>query len=52
MIISKEQLPPPLLKLWREQHPDGQEQTVLDFKPRANVYESGRLFVDEPKKRG
>ncbi|MEO6911509.1 MAG: hypothetical protein ABI158_11370 [Edaphobacter sp.] len=26
------QMPLLLLKLWREQHPDGYEQTVLDFK--------------------
>jgi hypothetical protein len=49
MVVSKKPLPPLLLVLWREQHPDGQEQTLLDFKPRANVYEKVRLFVDEPK---
>jgi hypothetical protein len=49
MVVSKKPLPSLLLVLWREQHPDGQEQTFLDFKPRANVYEKVRLFVDEPK---
>jgi len=27
------QMPPLLLELWREQHPHGHEQTVLDFAP-------------------
>ena len=26
------QMPPLLLQLWREQHPDGHEQTTLDFR--------------------
>jgi hypothetical protein len=26
------QMPPLLLELWREQHPEGHEQTVLEFK--------------------
>jgi 5-methylcytosine-specific restriction endonuclease McrA len=31
------ELPPLLLVLWREQHPDGHEQTVLNFKARKTV---------------
>jgi hypothetical protein len=26
------QMPPLLLELWREQHPEGHEQTALDFR--------------------
>jgi len=36
------QLPPLLLELWREQHPEGHEQTVLNFKARKSVTPSGR----------
>jgi 5-methylcytosine-specific restriction endonuclease McrA len=35
MVLTE--LPPLLLKLWREQHPAGQEQTILDFKARKPV---------------
>ena len=28
---AKKPMPPLLLQLWREQHPDGHEQTLLDF---------------------
>ncbi len=31
------ELPPLLLELWREQHPDGHEQTVLNFRGRKPV---------------
>jgi hypothetical protein len=42
------QLPPLLLELWREQHPAGQEQTVLDFRARKPVAAAIRLaFSDE-----
>jgi hypothetical protein len=47
MIISKKPVPPLLLALWREQHPNGQEQSFLDFKPDGETYEPVRLFVDE-----
>jgi hypothetical protein len=35
MVLTE--LPPLLLELWREQHPEGQEQTILDFKARKPV---------------
>jgi hypothetical protein len=32
------QMPPLLLELWQEQHPEGHEQTALDFKrPHSQV---------------
>jgi hypothetical protein len=31
---SDSQMPPLLLQLWREQHPEGHEQTKLDFSGR------------------
>jgi len=40
-------MPPLLLELWREQHPAGHEQTVLNFSPLAPVPEKVRLFVDD-----
>lgn len=42
------QLPPLLLELWREQHPEGHEQTVLNFKARKPVATVVPLeFIDE-----
>jgi hypothetical protein len=35
MVLTE--LPPLLLVLWREQHPKGQEQTILEFKARKPV---------------
>jgi hypothetical protein len=35
MVLTE--LPPLLLELWREQHPEAQEQTVLNFKGRKPV---------------
>jgi 5-methylcytosine-specific restriction endonuclease McrA len=35
---------PLLLELWREQHPDGHEQTQLDFRERSPVAIPVRLF--------
>ncbi len=35
MVLTE--LPPLLLELWREQHPKGQEQTILNFKARKLV---------------
>jgi hypothetical protein len=35
MVLTE--LPPLLLVLWREQHPEGQEQTILDFKARKPI---------------
>jgi hypothetical protein len=32
MLISKTPVPPLLLELWREQHPQGHEQNFLDFR--------------------
>ncbi len=42
------ELPPLLLVLWREQHPDGHEQTILNFKVRKPVATVVPLdFTDE-----
>jgi hypothetical protein len=30
-------MPPLLLEFWREQHPNGHEQTMLDFKARGSA---------------
>jgi hypothetical protein len=38
------QMAPLLLELWREQHPNGHEQTTLDFKAVHAVHFSTRLF--------
>lgn len=39
---------PELLRvLWREQHPDAQEQTLLNFNAQESVRETLRLFSDE-----
>jgi len=40
-------MPPLLLKLWREQHPEGYEQVQLDFRMRQTAARSVRLFEDE-----
>jgi hypothetical protein len=46
MVLTE--LPPLLLELWREQHPEGQEQTILDFKARRPVAAAVPLtFMDE-----
>jgi len=50
MVVSKTPVPQLLLELWREQHPDGQEQTFLDFQPRKQNYTPVRLFVDDAKR--
>lgn len=39
-------MPPLLLTLWREQHPDGHEQTRLDFGKKGPVSEPVPLFED------
>jgi 5-methylcytosine-specific restriction endonuclease McrA len=38
---------PLLLELWREQHPNGHEQTMLDFKARGVAARKVPLFADE-----
>jgi hypothetical protein len=38
---------PLLLKLWREQHPNGHEQTMLDFKARGIAARKVPLFADD-----
>ena len=38
------EMPPLLLELWREQHPRGQEQTVLNFRLQEPVARAIRLF--------
>jgi hypothetical protein len=50
MLISRTPVPPLLLELWREQHPNGQEQNVLDFHVQSESYEAMRLFVDVSKR--
>ena len=40
-------MPPLLLELWREQHPEGHEQTVLNFNPRKPVAKPVRLFAEQ-----
>ena len=40
-------MPPLLLLLWREQHPDGQEQTTLDFSVRETVVPAALLFAED-----
>jgi hypothetical protein len=46
MVLTE--LPPLLLVLWREQHPNGQEQTVLNFKARKPIATVVPLeFVEE-----
>jgi hypothetical protein len=49
MLISRTPVPPLLLQLWREQHPNGQEQNFLDFHVQSESYERVRLFVDVSK---
>ena len=41
------EMPPLLLELWREQHPDGQEQTLLDFASRLPAAERVELPFQE-----
>lgn len=41
------EMPPLLLELWREQHPAGHEQAMLNFSPPASVPQSVRLFADD-----
>ncbi len=40
-------MPPLLRELWREQHPEGHEQTMLDFNPKLAVPTSLPLFRKE-----
>ena len=40
------EMPALLLVLWREQHPDGHEQTTMDFDVKAKVAELVPLFDD------
>ena len=37
-------MPPLLLELWREQHPEGHEQTMLDFSVKKPTATKVRLF--------
>ena len=41
------EMPPLLLELWREQHPEGHEQTYLEFRAYGPVAESVPLFDEE-----
>ena len=43
------EMPPLLLKLWREQHPNGHEQTRLDFQVRGPAAKEVRLFAQTGK---
>lgn len=40
------QMEPLLLELWREQHPEGHEQTSLDYTPSEPVAQAVPLFTD------
>ena len=40
-------MPPLLLELWREQHPDGHEQVQLDFTSKRVVALAVRLFSEQ-----
>lgn len=44
-VLSK--MPPVLLDLWREQHPTGHEQKMLNFSLLASVAQKVPLFVDD-----
>jgi len=44
-----EQMPPLLRKLWREQHPKGHEQTMLDFIGRQPTERPVPLFLEEDR---
>ncbi len=44
--------PPLLLELWREQHPYGHEQTLLDFSIRRSSAKPVPLFTAEKKHEG
>jgi hypothetical protein len=41
------EMPPLLLQLWREQHPDGHEQVMIDFTVREIPAEPVALFPEE-----
>ena len=41
------EMPPLLLLLWREQHPDGHEQVMIDFTVREMPAEPVALFPEE-----
>jgi 5-methylcytosine-specific restriction endonuclease McrA len=43
------ELPPLLLILWREQHPQGHEQTNLNFRPLGPLPQMEPLFKDKEK---
>ena len=43
-------MPPLLLKLWREQHPEGHEQTALDFRITEPVSSPAPLFHEQAKR--
>jgi hypothetical protein len=42
-----EPMTPLLLELWREQHPQGQEQFALDFEKRGPAARTVSLFADD-----
>ena len=42
-------IPPLLLKLWREQHPEGREQITLDFEKREQQARAVPLFTKQRK---
>jgi hypothetical protein len=41
------EIPPLLLTLWREQHPEGHEQVMIDFTVREMLAEPLPLFSEE-----
>jgi hypothetical protein len=42
-------MPPLLLQLWREQHPDGHKQVMIDFTLREKPAEPVALFPEEKR---
>jgi hypothetical protein len=48
MVLSE--MTPLLLELWREQHPEGQEQVMLAFNARGPATQAVPLAFDDPQK--
>ena len=40
-------MPPLLLELWREKHPQGHEQTMLDFSAKKQSVKDAHLFTND-----
>jgi hypothetical protein len=50
MVLSE--MPKLLLELWREQHPRGHEQTMLNFQIQKPIVPPVRLFSERPEENG